>query len=119
MNKTENRIMFKIKTGYYLELLTPETLKLLESAKSKINKDENDENMHHLETTEVILVHCNIVSNVYEQNSGAFCTIVPNKSFGELQDISPKHVIFLKTFNSYFSYIEVWFTNQNYARDKR
>ena len=96
VNKAKNRIMFKIKTGYYLELLTPETMKLLESAKSKINKDENGENVHHLETTEVTLVHCNIVRNVYEQNSGAFCTFASNKSFGELQDISPKHVIFLK-----------------------
>ena len=56
VNKMENRIMFKIKTGYYLELLTPETMKLLGSTKSKINKDQNGENVPHLEITEVVLI---------------------------------------------------------------
>ena len=54
INKIENRITFKIKAGYYLELLTPETMKLLGSTKSKINKDKNGENVPHLEITEVI-----------------------------------------------------------------
>ena len=57
--------MFKIKAGYYLGLLTPETMKLLESTKRKITKDPNGENMPHLEIIEVVLVHCNIVSNDY------------------------------------------------------
>ena len=65
VNKIENRITFKIKTGYYLELLTPETMKLLGSTKSKITKDENGENVPYLEITEVVLVHCNIVNNYY------------------------------------------------------
>ena len=65
--KTENSITFKIKTGYYLELLTPETMKLLGSTKSKITKDEKGENMSCLEITEVVLIHCNIVNNVYQQ----------------------------------------------------
>ena len=69
MNKTENRITFKIKTGYYLELLSPETMKLLGSAKSKITKDENGENDPHLEIIEVVLVHCNIVNNDYQRKS--------------------------------------------------
>ena len=51
VNKIENRITFKIKTGYYLELLTPETMKLLGSTKGKINKDENGETVPHLEIT--------------------------------------------------------------------
>ena len=63
VNKTENRITFKIKTGYYLELLTPKTLELLGSTKSKITKGENGENEPHLEITEVVLIHCNIVNN--------------------------------------------------------
>ena len=63
INKIENRIMLKIKTGYYLELLTPETIKLLGSTKSKITKDENGENLIYLEITEVVSVHCNIVNN--------------------------------------------------------
>ena len=64
MKKTENRITFKTKTGYYLELLTPEIMKLLGSTKTKINKDKNGENVPHLETNEVVLIHCNIVNNV-------------------------------------------------------
>ena len=63
VNKIENRITFKIKTGYYLELLTPETMKLLGSTKSKTTKDKKGENVPHLEITEIILVHCNIVNN--------------------------------------------------------
>ena len=60
VNKIENKIKFKIKTGYYLELLIPETMKLLGHTKSKITKDENGKNFLHLEVTEVVLVHCNI-----------------------------------------------------------
>ena len=56
VNKIENRVTFKIKTGYYLELSTPETMKLLGSTKSKINKSKNAENMPHLEITEVVLI---------------------------------------------------------------
>ena len=88
-------------------------MKLLGSTKSKITKDENGENVPHLEITEVILVHCNIVNNHYQQNLRVLYTYVPNKSFGRLLDISPNNFIFLKTLNSEFSYIEVWFTDQN------
>ena len=88
-------------------------MKLLGSTKSKITKDENGENVPHLEITEVVLVHCNIVNNDYQQDSRVLYTFVPNKSFGQLLDISPKNFIFLKTFDSEFSYIEVWFTDQN------
>ena len=68
MNKIKNRTTYKIKKGYYLELLTNETMKLLGSTENKITKDENDENVPHLEITEVILVHCNIVNNDYQQD---------------------------------------------------
>ena len=113
INKIENRITFKIKTGYYLELLTPETMKLLTSTKSKITKNENSENVPDLEITEVVLVHCNIVNNNDQRNSRVLYTFVPNKSFVQLLDISPKKFIFLKTYDPEFSYIEVWFTDQN------
>ena len=66
VNKIENRITFKIKTGYYLELLMPETMKLLGSTENKIAKDRNGENVSHLQITEVVLVHCNIVNNDYQ-----------------------------------------------------
>ena len=106
-------ITFKIKTGYYLELLTPETMKLLGSTKSKITKDKNGKNVPRLEITEVVLIHCNIANDDYQQDSRFLHTFVPNKPFGQLLDISPKNFIFLKTFNSEFSYIEVLSTDQN------
>ena len=65
VNKIENRITFKIKTEYYFEILTSETMKLLGSSKSKINKDKNGENVPHFEITEVVIIHCNIVNNDY------------------------------------------------------
>ena len=113
MNKTENRITFKIKTGYYLEFLTPETMKLLGSNESKINKDKNRENVPHLEITEVVLVHCNIVNNDYQQDSRVLYTFVSNKPFGRLLETSPTSFMFLKTLNSEFQAIEVCFTDQN------
>ena len=65
VNKTEKRVTFKIKTGYYLELSTPETMKLLATTENKITKNNNGENLPHIENTEVVLVHCNIVNNDY------------------------------------------------------
>ena len=65
LNKIENRIAFKIKTGYYPELLSPESMKLLGRIKSKINKDKNGENVPNSEITEIVLAHCNIVNNNY------------------------------------------------------
>ena len=77
-------------------------MKLLGSTKSKITKDENGENVPYLEITEVILIHCNVVNNSYQQNSRVLYTFVSNKSFGQLLDISPENFIFLKTFDSEF-----------------
>ena len=69
--------------------------------------------MPHLETTEVVLVHCHIVNNDYQQDWRVLYTFVANKPFGSLLDISPTNHIFLKTFNSEFDEIKVWFTDQN------
>ena len=112
VNKIENRITFKIKSGYYLELLTPETMKLLRSTVSKINKDKNGENVPHLEVVEVVLVHCNLVNNDYQQESRILYSFVPNKTFVSLLEISPRNHVFLKTFNCEFKEIKVWFTGQ-------
>ena len=90
VNKIENRITFEIKTGYYLKLLTPETMKLIECTKKKITKDENGENVPHLEITEVISVHCNIFNNDYQEDSRVLYTFVANRSFGQLLDMSQK-----------------------------
>ena len=113
VNNIENRIKFEIKRGYYLQLLISETMKLLGSTKSKIAKDKKGENVHDLEITEVALTHCNIVNNDYQEDSRILYTFVPNKSFGQLLDISPKTFLFLKTFDSEFLYIEASFTDQN------
>ena len=88
-------------------------MELLVSTKSKITKDKNNENLPHLEITEVVFVHCNIINNHYQQNSRVLYTFVSNEAFGQLLDISPKSFIFVKTFDSEFSYIEVWFIDQN------
>ena len=74
----------------------PEAMKLLESNKTKVTKDKNGENVSNLEITEVVLVHCNIVNNNYQQDSRVLYTFIPNKFFGQLLDISPKTFIFLK-----------------------
>ena len=113
VNKIENRITFKIKNEYYLEILTPETLKLLGSTESKITKDKNGENVPHLEIVELVLVNFNLVNNDYQQDSRILYTFVSNKPFGSLLEISPTNHIFLKTFNSEFQEIKVWFTDQN------
>ena len=107
LNKIENRITFKIKSGYSLELLTPETMKLLRSTVSKITKDKNGENALHLEVVELLLVHCNLVNNDFQQDSRILYTFVPNKTFGSLLEISPAKHVFLKTFNSEFREIKV------------
>ena len=75
-------------------------MKQLGSTESKITKDENGENVPHLEITKVVLVHCNIVNNDYQQDLRVLYTFVPNKSFGSSLDISPSNHIFLKIFNS-------------------
>ena len=83
-NKIKNRIVFKIKTGYKLELLTPETMRLLGSTKKVVDKDKNGENVPKLESVEVVLVHCNLVKNDYQHSSSFSFTqvlfsFVPNK----------------------------------------
>ena len=94
INRIENRITFKNKNGYYLELLTPETMKLLGSAASKITKNKSGENVPHLEVVELVLVHCNLVNNDYQQDSRIMYTFVPNKTFGSLLEISPTNHVF-------------------------
>ena len=88
-------------------------MKLLRNTKNKIRKDENGEKFPHSKITEIVLVHYNIVNNDYQYDSSVLYTFVPNKLFNDSLDISPKKKkSFLKTFNSDFSYIEVWFTDK-------
>ena len=87
-------------------------MKLLGSTESKITKDKDAEIVPHLEIIELVLVHCNLVNNDYQQDSRILYTFVPNKTFGSLLEISPSNHIFLKTFNSEFREIKVGFTDQ-------
>ena len=112
-NKMSNRIVFKIKYGYKLELLSKETIKLLGSTKNTIDADKNSENVPRFENVEVVLVHCNLVNNSYQQASRVLFTFVPTKQYGQLISISPNSLIFLQTMNTEFSEIETWFTDQN------
>ena len=88
-------------------------MKLLGSTKDTIDADKNSENVPKLENVQVVLVHCNLVNNAYQQHSRVLFTFVPAKQYGQLISISPKLLIFLKTMNTEFSEIEIWFTDQN------
>ena len=99
VNKIENRITNKIKIGYYLELLTPQTMKLIGNIENKITKDKI---VKIDKIVELVLVHCDLANKNYQQDSRILYTFVSNKSFGSLLEISSTHYIFLKTFNSEF-----------------
>ena len=103
--KIKNRIVFKVKTGYKLELFSPETMKLLGSTREDADKDKDGEDVPKLESVEVVLVHCNLVNNSYQQASKVLFTFVPNKQFGQLITISP-HLLTMpklltQNFNTY------------------
>ena len=105
-NKIQNRIVFKIKTGYKLELLTTEIIKLLGSTKRDVDADKNSENVPKLEPVEVVLVHCN------QHTSKVLFSFVLNQQFGELINISPHSLTMMNTINTEFSFVEVWFMDQ-------
>ena len=100
-------IVFKVKTGYKLELLSPEIKKLLGSAKKDIDKDKDGEDVPKLESAAVVLVHCNLVNNNYLQESKVLFTFVPNEQFCQLITISPHSLTMLKTTNAEFQSIEL------------
>ena len=101
VNKIENRIAFRIRTRYYLEILFQETMILSGRIKiRKITKGKSDGNVPPLEITVVVLIHCNIVNSDYQQDSKVLYAFVPNRLFGQLLDIPPKKCY-------------IWFNNQN------
>ena len=113
VNKIKSRIVFKVITRYKLELLTEETMQLLGGSKKVFDKNKNRELVPRLETVEVVLVHCNLLNNNYQQASRVLFAFVPNKQFGQLITITPHSLTMLKTTNAEFSFIEIWFTDQN------
>ena len=110
--KIKNRIIFKVKTGYKIELLSLETMKLLGSTKKDFYRDKNGD-VPKLQSVEVVLVDCNLANNSYQQASKVLSTFVPDKQFGQLITIPPHSLTMLKTTNSEFPSIQVWFTDQN------
>ena len=88
-------------------------MKLLGSTKDIIDADKNSENVPKLENVEVVLVHCNLINNACQQHSRVLFTFIPTKQYGQLISISPYSLVFLKTMNTDFSEIEIWFTDQN------
>ena len=111
-NKIKNRIVFKIKTEYKLELLTNETMSLLGDGPI-IDKNKNSDNVPEIEQVRSVVVHCNIVQNNYQQESKLLYTFVPDEQFGQLLVIEPKVLIGLKTIDSVFTYMEIWLTDQD------
>ena len=113
IDKIKTRIAFKIKTGYKLELLSPETMRLLGSTKKDVSQDKDGEEVPKLESAEVVLVYCNLVNNNYQQAFKVLFTFVPNKQFGQLITIALHSLTMLNTTNTEFSSVELWFTDQN------
>ena len=87
-------------------------MKLLGSTKKDVDSDKNRVNVPKLESAEVVLVHCNLVKNDYQHTSKVSFSFVPNKQFGQLINISPNSLTMMNTFNTEFSFVEVWFTDQ-------
>ena len=104
VNKIKNKIVFKMKTGCKL---SPEITKLSESAKKDVDQDEDGKNVPKLEPAEVLLVHCILVNNSYQQASKVLLTFLPDKQFGQLMTISPHSLTKLKTTDAEFQFVEL------------
>ena len=111
-NKIKNKNVFTIKIGYKLELLTPETMKLLGSTKKDVDKEKGGENVPKLESVEVVLVHYNLVKNDYQHTSKVLFTFVSNKQFGQSINILPHSLTMMNTVSTEFCSVKVWFTDQ-------
>ena len=115
VNKIKNRIVFKIKTGYKLGLLSKETRQLLGSSKKDIDQNKDGKILPKLETcfSTFSVCNCNLVNSNCQQASKVLFTFVPNKQFGQLITITPHSPAMLKTVNAEFLFIEVWVTDEN------
>ena len=113
VNEINSRIVFKTKSGYKLELLSKETMRLLGSSADTIDGDENSELDPKFESVNLVLVHCNLVNNSYQQPFKVLFTFVPNKKYSQLITVSPNSLIMLKTIYTEFSFTEIWFTDQD------
>ena len=113
INMINERLMFKIKDGYKVELQMPETMKLLGGTKKLIDRTKNGENVPGLEVVEVVLVQCNLVDNQYQKKSEVLHTFMPNKSYAYLLNVKPNNLVFLKTYHIESDEIIIKCTDQN------
>ena len=110
LRRLEDQQMF---AGYKLELLTPETMRLLGSTKKDVDADKDGEIVPKLESVEFVLVDCNLVKNDNQHSSKVLFSFVPNKQFVQLINIKQNSLIMMNTVNTEFSHIEVWFPDQS------
>ena len=113
---SDNRLVFKIKDGYKLELQMPETMKLFSSTKKVIDEINDGEKVRlevSLEVVEVVSGHCVLADNQYPQRSELLYTFTPNKCYAYLLNIEPSNPVFLKTYNTDFGEIIMTFTDKN------
>ena len=108
MNKIKKKIAFKTKTGYKLELLSPETTKPLESTKKDVDQDKDGEDVPKLDRAKVFLVHSNLFNNNYQQASKNLFSFVPNKQFGQLITIAPHPLTIMNTKNAELTILLKW-----------
>ena len=113
INNTNNRITFKRKSGYKLELLSKETMRLLGSTSNVTDADKNGELVPKLENVDLVLVHFNVVNNNNQRDSKVLYSFSPDKSYGHLMAIHPESTIMLKTTNIEFSFIEIGIKDQD------
>ena len=113
INGNNNRLVFKIKNWYKLELQTPETMKLFGSREKLIGKTKNGEKVPSLEVFKIFLVQCKLLDNQYQQKSEILHTFTTNKSYAHLLNFEPNNLVFLKTYNTKFDEVIITFTNQN------
>ena len=88
-------------------------MQLLRSPKKEIDQDKDVELVPNVEVVDVVLIYCNVVNNTHQQKSRVLFSFVPNKQFGQLITVEPQSLIILKTTSAEFSFIEIWFTNQD------
>ena len=93
--------------------MSKETLRLLGSSTDTIDGHKNSALVPELERVDLVSVHCNLVNNSYQQASKVLFMFVPNKKYGQLITVSPETLTMLKTVNTEFSFIEIWFTDQD------
>ena len=112
LNRIKNRMIFEI-NRLQIRIIIYRNNETMGSTKKDVDQDKDGEDVPKLEYVEVVLVHCNLVNNNYQQASKVLFTFVPNKQIGQLINVAPHTLIMLNTTSTEFLSIDVWFTDQN------